>query len=87
MGFSEVTEEIDRHTLNHIILVEEQHTTLASRVQLKIRACQEECSRLQAALAEVEARCEEYKQMYTEEAQVDRKKRGRGVVSKTQELG
>ena len=50
LGFSAVSEEIDRHKLKRITLVEEQHTTLASRVQLKIRACQEECARLQAQI-------------------------------------
>ena len=42
LGFSEVSEEIHRHELIRITLVEEQQATLASRAQLKIQACQAE---------------------------------------------
>ena len=71
LGFSEVSEEIHRHELIRITLAEEQQVTLASCVQLKIQACQDECSRLEAALAKVEVMCAEYRQAYTEGAQVD----------------
>ena len=59
-GHSEVCEEIDRQMLQQTTRLQHTQAELATQVQHKVELCQEECARLEAALATVETMTAEY---------------------------
>lgn len=59
-GHTEVSEEIYNHMTKRITSTQEQQAKLTSEVQRAVKKCQDECLRLQSALAEVQQKSEEY---------------------------